>query len=284
MTQLHTTSTAFTSLIAPLVTSFRSSTANEREIGLHVFGIRSTATASPITVPLVLYFHGGLFNKGTVADATSIAQVLAKNAVVVCVAYPLAPECHFPDTLEIALEALQWSYAHAAKFGADAQALLVAGDQAGGNLAAGLTMLVRDRNAFTKLRGQILICPLLDPLQTTVSMVAAYDCPCQQAWRDYLPAVSDKTHPYAAPLHSRRLGGLPSALIITEASDPLRDEAEQYAAKLIAAGTPVQVRRFVSTKSNTDSDAKENRSLVNPQHSCFTSATETARQFVADSV
>ena len=274
MTQLHTTSA--TGIFTPLLTSFRSNKAQVGDVALHIYGMRSKSATTSATAPLVLYFHGGLFNQGSVADAAHIAQALAKNAVVVCVAYPLAPACHFPDTLDIALEALQWSYAHATQFGTDAGRLFLAGDQAGGNLAAGLTMMVRDKASFIKLRGQILITPMLDPLQTTLSMVAASDCPCQQAWCDYIPAVSDKTHPYAAPLHSRRLSGLAPALIITAESDPLRDEAEQYAAKLITAGTPVQVRRFQS--------ADIDHQLVNPQHSCFALVAAATLQFVNDTI
>src|SRR2546425_12978147 len=118
------------------------------EIALRVFGKRAVKVAAA-SAPLIVYFHGGLFNSGTVEDAENIAQALADNAVVVCVDYPLAPKTHFPVTVEVAFEALQWAWAHAAELGADAARILVAGDQAGGNLAAALAMMARDRGLPT---------------------------------------------------------------------------------------------------------------------------------------
>ena len=247
------------------------------EIALRVFGKRADKLATA-SAPLIVYFHGGLFNSGAVEDAENIAQALADSAVVVCVDYPLAPKTHFPTTVEVAFEALQWAWAHAAELGADAGRILVAGDQAGGNLAAALAMMARDRGLPTgtsgKLKGQILITPMLDPNQSTLSMRAAADCPCRQAWADYLPAVSDAMHPYAAPLYSRRLAGLAPTLIITAALDPLRDEAEQYAAKLIAAGVPVQVRRLEAAGGV----------LLDQRCPRFAMVADTIAQFAADSL
>ncbi|MFC5474750.1 alpha/beta hydrolase [Paraherbaspirillum soli] len=257
---------------AAWTTSFLRSSTND-EVALRVFGKKPR----PASAPIIVYFHGGLFNCGTVADADSIARALADHAVVVCVDYPLAPKCHFPDSVEVAFEALQWVWGHAAELGGHAARVIVAGDQAGGNLAAAVAMVARDRAASAAsgaaLKGQILITPMLDPQQTTLSMRAAPDCPCQQAWADYLPSASDAMHPYAAPLHSRRLGGLASTLIITAELDPLRDEAELYAARLITAGVPVQVRRFEAVGGY----------LVTPSHACFAAVAETMAQFISDS-
>jgi acetyl esterase len=238
-------------------------------VSLRIFGKRPKSTA----LPLILYFHGGLFNCGSVTDADSLAQSLANTAVVVCVDYPLAPTLHFPRTVELAYEALQWAWKHAASLGADAGRVIVAGDQAGGNLAAAVALMARDRASPNSqmLKAQLLITPMLDPFQTTPSMRAAGDCPCRQGWADYLPAAGDAMHPYASPLNSRRLGGLAQALIVTAERDALRDEAEQYAAKLITAGVPVQVRRF---------DGAGN--LANAAHPQFASVSETVAQFAAD--
>src|SRR3712207_2680150 len=105
--------------------------------------------------------------------------------------------------------------------------MFVAGDQAGGNLAAVLAMLARDRrtpgHALPALAGQILLTPLLDPNQTSASMRTVIEAPCRKGWSAYLPSLSDALHPYAAPVHSRRLGNLPPALIMTAERDPLRD-------------------------------------------------------------
>jgi acetyl esterase len=243
---------------------------NGATVTLRIFGKRPKSAG----LPLILYFHGGLFNCGSVADADSLAQALANGAVVACVDYPLAPELHFPRTVELAYEALEWAWRHAASLGADAGRVIVAGDQAGGNLAAAVAMMARDRAAPNgpALKAQLLITPMLDPFQTTPSMRAAGDCPCRQGWADYLPSAGDAMHPYASPLNSRRLGSLAPALIITADRDALRDEAEQYAAKLIAAGVPVQVRRFDGSGD-----------LVDANHMQFKAMAETAAQFASES-
>ena len=240
------------------------------DIALRVYDKRPTDSATP----LVLYFHGGLFNCGKMDDADAIASLLAENAVVVCVDYPLAPKLHFPTTVEVAFEALVWAGKHAAKYGAQATKLIVAGDQAGGNLAAAVAMMARDRGLAGKARliAQVLINPMLDPNQSTLSMQLAEDCPCRKAWADYLPVSSDAMHPYAAPLLSRRLHSLASALIITADQDPLRDEAEQYAAKLITSGVPVQMRRLHAAKT----------SLANPACVSFQETAGIVRQFITD--
>jgi acetyl esterase/lipase len=256
---------------APQDFAFRRSVQGE-DIAVRVFGARSTATV----VPLVLYFHGGLFNCGTVQDAEPLAHALSESAVIACVDYPLAPAVRFPDTVEITFEALQWASAHAAELGADAKRVFVAGDEAGGNLAAAATLIARDRNARADaprpLAGQILLSPLLDPSQASASMRMAADCPCREAWGEYLPFVSDAMHPYAAPIHSRRLGGLPPALIITAEKCPLRDEAEEYAAKLIAAGVPVRVRRMNKTEGG----------LSDPAHPHFGEVVDAVAQFIRE--
>lgn len=257
---------------SPYIAASFTHSASATPIGLRVYGQRASGSRQP----LVVYFHGGLFNCGKVEDAAAIATKLADSAVVVCVDYPLAPQLHFPGTVEVAYAALHWASDNAASLGGDACKLILAGDQAGGNLAAAAAMMARDRGASTgcsgKLRGQVLINPLLDPEQSTDSMRAASECPCRQAWSDYLPTASDAMHPYASPLSSRRLGGLASALVITADGDPLRDEAEQYAARLITAGVPVQVRRM----------AGKGGRLVDPGYAHFAEVVQTVNQFVQD--
>lgn len=244
--------------------AFRLSWRSE-DIGLRVFGADSARAARP----LVLYFHGGRFNCGAMQDAEHFARALSRVAVVVCVEYPLAPKFHFPETVEVAFEALQWAAAHANGLGAEAARIVIAGDQAGGNLAAATALVARDRS-MPQLAGQILLTPMLDPAQTSGSMRAARDCPCREGWAEYLPFVSDAMHPYAAPMHSKRLGKLPPALIITAEFDPLRDEAEEYAARLIGAGIAVRVRRMEQAEGD----------LVNRAHPFFGAVVDAAIQFI----
>jgi acetyl esterase len=243
----------------------------EGKVGVRVYGKTGRGTARPV----VVYFHGGLFNCGRVEDAAAIAEALAAQSIIACVEYPLAPKLHFPDTVEVAYETLLWAAAHASKFGGSNKRLLVAGDQAGGNLAAVVSMMTRDRGLgvdHARLIGQVLISPMLDPQQATPSMQSAADCPCRKAWSDYLGCVSNAAHPYATPLLSRRLAGLPPAVVISAENDPLRDETEQYAAKLIAAGVPVQVRRLSQGKG----------SPARPEHPEFMRVVQILSQFIAD--
>ncbi|MGP1718052.1 MAG: alpha/beta hydrolase [Methylophilus sp.] len=236
-------------------------------IALHVFGKHEAKHQTPV----VIYFHGGLFNCGKVEDAYAMANALSEQAVVVCVDYPLAPCVHFPDTIEVAFEALAWVAKHALKIGADVKRVFVAGEQAGGNLAAVVSMLFRDRGiSGMRLSGQILINPMLDALQTSKSMGATMDSPCRRAWADYIQVTSNATHPYASPVNSCRLAGLAPALVITSHENPLRDEAEAYAAKLLLAGVPVQVQRLDDGAQRLTADV----------HPAFDASCQLIRHFI----
>jgi acetyl esterase len=245
-------------------------------IALHVFGKRDDKQAAKQEPkrrqPVLIYFHGGLFNCGKVEDAYALANALCGQAVVICVDYPLAPCMHFPDTIEVAYECLAWVGQHAQRLGADAKKVFVAGEQAGGNLAAVLAMLFRDRGVNSmQLSGQILINPMLDAMQTSKSMGASSDTPCRRAWAEYIQVNSHATHPYASPVNSCRLAGLASALVVTSHQHPLRDEAEAYAAKLLLAGVPVQVQRLEDGAQQLSAD----------QHPSFTTVCQLISHFMA---
>lgn len=245
------------------------------------------ASAAPITLQVfgkgdaksrqaaLIYFHGGLFNCGSIETAYDLAHALSEHMVVVCVAYPLAPAMQFPDTIEVAYQALAWVCAHAKTIGADAKRIFVGGEQAGGNLAAVVSMLFRDRglNCRNTLQGQILINPMLDALQTSKSLAAVADSPCRRAWADYTQVASNALHPYVSPVNSCRLGGLVPAMIISSDSNPLRDEAETYATKLLLAGVPVQVQRLQDSAFN----------LSSQQHPAFDTLCQLIRQFTGSS-
>lgn len=245
------------------------------------------ASAAPITLQVfgkgdakskqaaLIYFHGGLFNCGSIETAYDLAHTLSEHMVVVCVAYPLAPAMQFPDTIEVAYQALAWVCAHAKTIGADAKRIFVGGEQAGGNLAAVVSMLFRDRGLACRntLQGQILINPMLDALQTSKSLAAVADSQCRRAWADYTQVASNALHPYVSPVNSCRLGGLVPAMIISSDSNPLRDEAETYATKLLLAGVPVQVQRLQDSAFN----------LSNQQHPAFDTLCQLIRQFTGSS-
>jgi acetyl esterase/lipase len=134
----------------------------------------------------------------------------------------------------------------------DSRRLVVAGIEAGGNLAAVAAMMARDRGG-PALAAQILVAPMLDPTLTSRSMQhfaanASRSRECNACYRAYLPNAADRLHPYAAPSSCSRVAGLAPALILTAEGDPLRDEAEAYGAKLITAGVTTQVSRLAPSK------------------------------------
>ena len=201
--------------------------------------------------PVLLYFHGGGWVLGGLDTVDAPCRRLANAAgcVVVSVDYRLAPEHKFPIPAEDCYTATRHVAENAAAFGADRDRIAVGGDSAGGNLAAAVTLMARDRGG-PRLSFQLLIYPATD---------FAFDTPSYRAnaegfgltrkatrwyWSQYLPRPEDGTNPLASPLRARDLRGLPPARVITAEYDPLRDEGEAYAARLRAAGVRAEVRRF----------------------------------------
>jgi len=193
--------------------------------------------------PLVLHFHGGAFVSGDLESGACMAQLLAEvDAVVVSLAYPLAPAHRFPEAVEAAYAALEWTFKQRNKLAGTGARVYLAGDEAGGNLAASVALIARDR-AHPPLAGQVLVAPMLDPCVGTASLRNAMECGtgCKWAdgWQQYLRGPMDAEHPYAVPGKATRLVDLPPALILTGADDPMRDEALAYAQRLRDAGIAV---------------------------------------------
>lgn len=199
---------------------------------------------SAVNAPLVLHLHGGAYVSRPTPHAPLIARALAAaGATVVGLQYPLAPQHPFPQPLEAAYEALRWVHAQCSTLAGKRSPLFVAGEEAGGNLASALAQMTRDRGA-PSLTAQILLSPLLDPMMSTASLRAAHKGHAQgllaEGWRQYLPRSSDALHPYASPLQSQRLNGLPPTLVVTRQDDPHQDEAHTYAVQLRGFGVPVR--------------------------------------------
>jgi acetyl esterase/lipase len=203
---------------------------------------------------LIVFFHGGGFVDGDLQEADEFLRYLAQcneERAVLASNYTLATVSPFPAAVEDAHAVLLWTTRNKAKLGWSGKKLVVAGIEAGANLAAVCALMARDR-AAPRLAGQILIMPMLDPGLSTGSMRQMNQCPdreklssdCAAAYRGYLPHAADRAHPYASPLRSTRLKNLPPALILSAEDDPLCDEAEQYGAKLINAGVRTTVRRM----------------------------------------
>ncbi|PRC90720.1 alpha/beta hydrolase [Solimicrobium silvestre] len=202
---------------------------------------------------LIVFFHGGGFDTGDLNDADEFLNHLAMgnpDQLVLASSYTLATQKPFPAAVEDAYAVLTWVKKNKVRLGWSGKQLIVAGIEAGANLAAVCTLMARDRGG-PDINGQILIMPMLDPGLTTCSM-RAMPAPelvnvadaCAAAYRGYLPNAADRIHPYASPLQSSRLKNLPPALILSAEDDPLRDEAEQYGTKLINAGVNTTVHRL----------------------------------------
>ncbi|HEY2022211.1 alpha/beta hydrolase [Paraburkholderia sp.] len=214
--------------------------------------LRLYRPARKTALPVLLYFHGGGFTKGSVDQAEFAARYFAEHlpALVVSVGYSLAPRFPFPAAPEDAHRAALWVQMRARAFGGNSRKIGVAGHDAGGQLANCLAFIARDRGDV-QIVAQALFGPMLDPSLTRLgdekrlgSDITARECAA--CYRAYLPQASQRMHPYAAPLESSRLAGLPATLIATAQNDVLHVEAEKYASSLIDAGVQTQVVRFPS--------------------------------------
>ncbi len=206
----------------------------------------------PIEPPagVIVYYHGGGWVVGSIDESDTLGRKLAErtSCAVVLVDYRLAPEHPYPVAVEDSYAALEWTAAHLDDIAGAEVPIFVAGDSAGGNLSAVMAVRARDRNG-PKIAMQILIYPVtdanfdrpsyLDPenqlLLTRDSMIWFFD--------HYIPDVARRTEPDASPLYAEDLSGLPPAVVLTAEHDPLRDEGEEYAQKLEAAGVQVDLQR-----------------------------------------
>lgn len=194
--------------------------------------------------PVVMHLHGGAFTGGDLDSGELVSRLLAEaGAVVVDVDYPTGPGQVFPNALK-ALDALLAGLHKArARLSGKGAPVLVAGEEAGGNLAAALALMARDQG-HRKLSGQILIGPMLNPCLATASLRQAEagdgQCRWTHGWRAYLGDCEEGDHPYAAPAGTSRLAGLVPALVVSSDDDPMRDEALAYARAMQRAGVDVR--------------------------------------------
>jgi acetyl esterase len=201
--------------------------------------------------PALLYFFGGGWTLGTIDTADAICRSLTNTVgcTTISVGYRLAPEHRFPAAVEDCYAAACWVAGHAAELDIDPGRLAVGGDSAGGNLAAAVTLLARDGGG-PALAHQLLVYPNTDYLSDTASLRENTDpllfnrTSVDWYWGHYLRTAADGAHPLASPLRATDLSGLPPATVLTAEYDPLRDQGEQYAAALRAAGVPVELTRY----------------------------------------
>jgi acetyl esterase len=203
------------------------------------------------TAPVVVFFHGGGWVLCDLESHDATARRIANDSgfVVVATDYRRAPEARFPVPLEDCYAALVWAASHAAEIGGDPARLAVCGDSAGGNLAAAVALMARDRRG-PHLSLQVLAYPVIDARCDTDSHRRFGDelnltsAEVRWCWQQYLPPGDDGSHPYASPIRADSLAGLPPALVIGPEYDPLVDEGKAYADALAAAGVPTTYAHF----------------------------------------
>ncbi len=217
--------------------------ADGREIRVRVY----TPPGRDGALPVVVFFHGGGWVVCTLDTHDPYCRALAMEAGarVVSVDYRLAPEHKFPAGVEDCLAATEWVLKHGSELGGDASRVFVAGDSAGGTMAAVVALLLRDEGA-AGLAGQILLYPVTahydPPTRSYVEMAEGYGLTRKGMmwfWDHYLKDRSDAADFRAAPLRAASLRGLPRALVVTAEFDVLRDEGQAYAKRLEEAGVDV---------------------------------------------
>jgi acetyl esterase len=209
---------------------------------------------SPEPAPLLVFFHGGGFVIGGIDTHDGLCRLLCRDAGVhvLSIDYRLAPEHQAPAAPADCYAAYQWALQHAAEIGADPARVAVGGDSAGGNLAAVVSLQARNDDVQLPAL-QLLLYPLTQFGEETRSSTLFADgyflTKRDMDWfRDnYLAGASvAMTDPVVSPLRADDLSGLPPALVVTGGFDPLRDEGNQYAQALAAAGVDVDHRQFGS--------------------------------------
>ncbi|HYC00118.1 MAG TPA: alpha/beta hydrolase [Candidatus Limnocylindrales bacterium] len=218
-------------------------------IPLHIYVPRVGRSPHPV----VVYYHGGGWVIGGPDSHEQVARRIAEQAeaIVVFVDYRLAPENKFPCAAEEALAAFRWIAANAAGFGGDPSRIAVAGDSAGGNLAA-VVALETTRAGERAPDFQLLIYPVTDVSRDSRSYELFADGfyltrSLMHWFRDhYLPDSSCGGDPRVSPLHAPDLSGLPPAFVMTAGFDVLRDEGRAYAERLAEAGVRVEYRNHAS--------------------------------------
>lgn len=208
------------------------------------------------TLPAVMYFHGGGWVLGDKETHDRLVREIANGtqAAVVFVNYTHSPEARYPVPIEEAYAATTWIAENGSRLNIDGSRLAVVGDSVGGNMAAAVTLLSKERRG-PKIVFQVLLYPVTNADFESASYQQFADGPwltreaMKWFWNQYAPDVSSRNEPTASPLHAgiEQLRGLPPALVITDEFDVLRDEGEAYAHRLSEAGIAVTAVRYLGT-------------------------------------
>jgi acetyl esterase len=200
--------------------------------------------------PCLVFFHGGGWVIGNLETHDVVCRKLAHEGelIVISVDYRLAPEHKFPAAVDDAITATSWIAANAKQLGIDANRLMVGGDSAGGNLAAVVSLHARD-NGGPKIAGQVLVYPATEFARTHASHrepeTSVLLTHSVIGWfANHYMGDADRSDWRASPARAKTFAGLPPAYVLTAGADPLRDEGDEYAARLKDAGVPVAYKHF----------------------------------------
>ncbi len=228
--------------------------------------------AEPPPRPMLVYFHGGGWVVGDLDTHDGVCRFLAAHsgAAVLSMDYRLAPEHPFPAPVEDANAAFRWAAANADELGVDPARIAVGGDSAGGNLAAGVSLAMRDTDG-PQPKMQLLIYPATEAIEARRSRQLFADgfvltqMDIDTCERHYLPDKSMGYEPLASVLRAPDHSRLPPAYVATAGFDPLRDEGEELAAKMREAGVSVALRRhprLIHTFANLTAVSRSARSAM----------------------
>ena len=204
--------------------------------------------------PIIIYVHGGAWVGGSLDDYGAVCRKISKNtnAIVISVAYRLAPENPFPAGLDDVYNVLLWVHKNSNSINGNSTKICVAGDSAGGNLAAAVCQMARDKSG-PHINSEVLIYPATNLYSFNTKSWsyyggAGYSYLTKENYKMflsyYIPKVEDRKKSYASPLLSNDFSKLPDTLIITAEFDPLRDEGEEYGNKLRNAGVNTIITRY----------------------------------------
>ncbi|WP_405534307.1 alpha/beta hydrolase [Streptomyces sp. NBC_00075] len=248
---------------------------------------RPTAPATQIPLPVIYHVHGGGMVIGNNRVGVDAALRWAKelDAVVVSVEYRLAPEHPHPAPIDDVYAGLLWTADHAAEFGADPDRIVIAGASAGGGLTAALALLLRDRKGPRPL-GQLLMCPMLDDRNETVSShqmagLGVWDRTANETgWTALLGAErgGPDVSPYAAPARAEDLSGLPPAFLDVGSAETFRDEVVSYATRLWHAGGSAELHVWPGGFHGFDGFAPQ----ATLSQACQTAQTAWLRRLLAE--
>ena len=213
--------------------------------------VRIYTPVGPGPFPILVWFHGGGWVVGDLdsADGTARHLTVGAECVTVSVDYRLAPDTKFPGPADDCYDVTVWAAQNAASINGDPNRIAAGGDSAGGNLAAGISLMARDRGN-PSLQFQLLVYPVTAHDFTTTSYQDNAEgyllskTSMEWYWDQYLASPADASNPYAAPMAATDLSNLPPALVITAEYDPLRDEGEAYGARLKDAGIATTCTRY----------------------------------------